>query len=120
MKKELSDLRGLTVSRILSMNAFKRVQLASESDIYDEGSLLINVSISKIRKVGKATRFMIGAFAGKASMDVDITFIDDSNNKVLGSYTATGSSGGTGLSGGTSDAVEKTSEAIVDVIKNNL
>jgi hypothetical protein len=120
VEKELSDLRGLTLSKILSLNAFNKVQLASATDVYNKGSLLLKVTISDVRKVSGANRFMLGAFAGKASMNVYIEFIDALKNKSIGSYTATGSSGGTGYSGGTSDAVKKTVEAIMDVIKNNL
>ena len=117
--KELTDLRGMALSNILGLGVFEHAQLASSSDQYEEGDLLIKVSVQNIRKVGGAKRFMLGAFAGKASMEINIQFVDASNDRVLGSYLAKGESGGTGISGGTSDAVAKTAEAIGNVIASH-
>ena len=64
-------------------------------------------------------RFMLGAFAGKATMTTDVDFIDAASGKTLGSYSIKGKSGGTGVSGGTSDAVKKAAEGIAQVISEN-
>ncbi len=118
--KELNDLRGLTVSQIMSLNAFKNVQLAGSTDNYGEGTLLVRMVIADINKVSASERFWLGAFAGQASMQIDVTLVDAASKKLLGSYAAKGSSGGTGYSGGTADAVEQTVTAVVEIIKSHL
>lgn len=116
---ELADLSGLTLSRIMEMGVFESAQLADAGDQYGAGDLVIRVSILNIKKVGGFKRFMLGAFAGRASMEIDVQFLDGASNRVLGSYLAKGESGGTGMSGGTSIAVMKTAEAIENLIAAN-
>ena len=59
---------------------------------------------------------MLGAAAGRASMTTEITLVDSSTGRTLGSYTVIRQSGGSGLAGGTSEAVTKTAEAIAGSI----
>lgn len=118
VEKELNDLRGLVLSKVMSLNVFDKVQLQEDAES-EEGTLLVDVKITDIRKVSKGTRFWLGAFAGQASMTTRLLFADAFTGDRLGIYTVTGSSGGMGYSGGTSDAVEKTIEAIADIISNN-
>ena len=77
------------------------------------------MTISEIKKVSGAKRFSLGSFAGRAKIKADITFIDAEAQVTIGSYTITGESGNTDFSGGTGDAIEKTSEAIVEIIQEN-
>jgi hypothetical protein len=118
-QKELSDLEGLVVSRVKSLNAFESVQLGAGADP-PPGALLVNITISRLKKVGGTKRFMLGAFAGRASMSADVSFADAASGKVLGAFTVTGESGGSGYAGGTRDAVEKTAQGIADLISRNL
>ncbi|MCK4371914.1 MAG: hypothetical protein KAW61_02155, partial [candidate division Zixibacteria bacterium] len=84
-----------------------------------DGVLQVNAEVTKVKKVGGTERFMLGAFAGKASMTATVVFLEPASLDTLGSYTVTGKSGGTGMSGGTKSAVGKTAQAIVQLISDN-
>jgi hypothetical protein len=114
--KEKSDLEGLTVSRVKSLNRYSRVQLKTGDVVPTPGTLVVNVGITHLKKVGGTKRFMLGAAAGRASMTTEITLVDAATGKTVGSYTVTGQSGGSGLAGGTSDAVTKTAEAVAGLL----
>jgi hypothetical protein len=114
--KEKSDLEGLTVSRVKSLNRFSSVQLRTGEVAPTPETLVVKVGITHLKKVGGTKRFMLGAAAGRASMTTEITLVDSSTGKTIGSYTVTGQSGGSGLAGGTSDAVTKTAEAVAGLL----
>ena len=118
VQKEMTDLERLAVAKIKALNIFQSVQLGN-GERAPAGTLIVKASISKIRKVSGTSRFMTGAFAGRASMTVDITFSDSVTKESIGSYSITGQSGGTGVSGGTSDAVNKAAEGIADLLAKN-
>lgn len=114
--KEKSDLEGLTVSRVKGLSRFSSVQLKSGDVPAKPETLVVNVGITHLKKVGGTKRFMLGAAAGRASMTTEITLVDAATGKTIGSYTVTGQSGGSGLAGGTSDAVTKTAEAVAGLL----
>lgn len=118
VKKEMSDLEGLALSKIKALNLFQNTQLGDGTGA-QPGTLIVKASITKIKKVSGTTRFLLGAFAGRASMTTDVLVIDAADGKTLGSYSITGQSGGTGVSGGTSDAVQKAAEGIADILLKN-
>jgi hypothetical protein len=118
INKELNELRSEIFKKVSILGVFRSIQFARDCE-EAEGCLLVVISISDIKKVSGAKRFFLGAFAGRANMKTDITFIDAAAQETIGSYTVTGESGGTGLSGGTGDAIRKTSEAIVEIIQEN-
>ncbi len=143
VEKELFDLRGLVLSKVMSLNVFDKVELLKDAKPEDteptepepadaepteakpedaepeERTLLLEILITDIRKVSSGSRFWLGAFAGEARMTNKLLFIDAATNERLGEYSVTGSSGGSGFSGGTNEAINKTIEAIVEVISNN-
>ena len=114
--KERTDLEGLTVSRVKALSRFSSVQLKTGEVAPAPETLVVNVGITHLKKVGGTKRFMLGAAAGRASMTIEITLVDASTGKTIGSYTVTGQSGGSGLAGGTSDAVTKTAEAVAGLL----
>jgi uncharacterized protein DUF4410 len=114
--KEKSELEVLTVSRVKALNRFSSVQLKAGDMGPTAETLVVNVGITHLKKVGGTKRFMLGAAAGRASMTTEITLVDSSTGKTLGSYTVTGQSGGSGLAGGTSEAVTKTAEAVAGLL----
>lgn len=118
INKELDELKSEIFEKISLLGVFRSIQFASDCE-KAEGCLLVVISISDIKKVSGAKRFFLGAFAGRANVKADITFIDAATQETIGSYTVIGESGGTGLSGGTADAIRKTSEAIAKIIKDN-
>jgi hypothetical protein len=113
--KEKADLEGLTVSRVKALNRFSSVQLKTGDMPPTPETLVVNVGITHLKKVGGTKRFMLGAAAGRASMTTEITLVD-ATGKTLGSYTVIGQSGGSGLAGGTSEAVTKTAEAVAGLL----
>jgi hypothetical protein len=118
VEKEMSDLSGLVLSKVMALNVFDKVVLKDEEEL-EENSLLLRIIITDIRKVGSASRFWLGAFAGEAHMTNKLLFIDYAANDTLGEYSVTGRSGGSAFSGGTNEAINKTLEAIVEVISDN-
>ncbi len=118
VEKELSDLRGLVLSKVMSLNVFDQVFLLDDREL-PENTLLLKIIITDIRKVSSGSRLWLGAFAGEAYMTNKLLFIDALTNEKLGEYSVTGQSGSTAYAGGTNEAIEKTLEAIVEVITNN-
>ncbi len=118
VSQEITDLEQLTLKKLQELGVFEDIRLG-DTEVPAEGTLKVNIVIAKIKKVSGGARFMLGAFAGRASMTTDVFFIDAMRGKELGSYTITGQSGGTGYSGGTSDAVKKTAEGIAKIISEN-
>ena len=116
---ELTDLEARVAARLEKANLFEKILLA-ERQTDSARALLVNAVVTNVKKVSGTTRFFAGAFAGKASLTAEVTFSDGESGKTIGSYFVTGESGGTGMSGGTESAVDKTAEAIVKLIKDNL
>jgi hypothetical protein len=116
VSKEKIDLEGQTVSRVKALNRFSSVQLKTGDVAPTPETLVVNVGITNLKRVGGTKRFMLGAAAGRASMTTEITLVVSATGKTLGSYTVTGQSGGSGLAGGTSDAVTKTAEAVAGLL----
>jgi hypothetical protein len=114
--KEKAELEGLTVSRVKALNRFSTVELKTGDVAPTPETLVVNVGITHIKKVGGKKRFVLGVAAGRASMTTGITLVDSSTGATVGSYTVTGQSGGSRLAGGTSDAVTKTAEAVAGLL----
>jgi len=147
--KEMSDLEGLTVAKIKALASFKTVQVQNPaadppakpatasakaspaaakpkatppkaaSPRPSDKVLLVKLAVTDAKKVGGNKRFMLGAFAGRARMTTEISFVHARTGKVLGTYMVTGESGGSGFSGGTSDAVQKAATAAGDLVAQN-
>jgi len=116
--KEITQLEERVISKLKKKDLFKNVELGNVADS-SAGTLQVKATISEIKKVSNTQRFFGGAFAGKASMLVEVAFIDVAAGKTIGSYSIQGKSGGTGVSGGTGEAIWKTGDAIVELISNN-
>lgn len=118
VQKEITDLEELALAKIKALNIYKSAELGEGTEA-GEGTIIVKATIKEIKKVSGFTRFMAGAFAGRASMTTEVSFIDASSKKTLGTYSITGESGGTGMSGGTSDAVKKAAEGIAETLQKN-
>jgi hypothetical protein len=116
--EEIADFEEHFMSRIKEANLFKDSQLGKGENAL-EGSVKVKAVITDINKLGGVSRALFGAFAGKASMTVELTFIDSATGNIIGNYEITGKSGGSGVSGGTKDAVEKTAESVVELMTQN-
>ena len=118
LSQEMTDLEEEVASQVKELGMFNNVLLGPCYENCD-GVLQVNAEVTKVKKVSGTKRFMLGAFAGKASMTATIVFLEPASLDTLGSYTVTGKSGGTGVSGGTKSAVGKTARAIVQLIRDN-
>ena len=116
--QEMTDLEEEVTSQVRELGMFDNVWLGPCSENCD-GVLQVNAEVTKVKKIGGTKRFMMGAFAGKASMTVTVVFLEPASLNTLGTYAVTGKSGGTGMSGGTKSAVGKTAQAIVQLIRDN-
>lgn len=115
VQQETTAVAVRTLERLESGSRFQTVRLADTTEA-DPGTLLVRATVTKVRKVGAGTRFLAGAFAGRANLTLDVSLIDAASGKVLGTHTVVGESGGTGLSGGTNDAVDKAAEAMAKLV----
>ncbi|NIO02176.1 MAG: DUF4410 domain-containing protein [Candidatus Latescibacteria bacterium] len=118
VEKEIAALESLIVAKVEEVGVFEDVQVGSAEDS-TEGTLLVKVTITEIKKVSEGQRFWLGAFAGRATMTTEVLFMVAVSRQTLGSYSITGESGGTGFSGGTGHAIDKTATGIADVIAKN-
>jgi len=116
--EEITDLEVTVMDRVKELNLFASTELGDSTNA-KEGSLIVKAIITDINKVSGLTRFLIGAFAGQASMTIDVSFIDAKTGNSIGEFSIKGESGGTGVSGGTSEAIEMTADKIAEVISQN-
>ncbi len=114
-REQTTDLEIRVAEELRDVEQIPEVRLA-HPDVEPGNALVVKVSIKGIRKVSGVSRFFLGAFAGKASMNTEVTFVDGPTEKTLGIYEITGKSGGSGVSGGTDEAVVQTADGIVDII----
>jgi hypothetical protein len=115
ISQEISDLEIELIDRFRTLDAVTQVSLGGTPGEQEE-AIVVRVSVSGIRKVGRARRFFLREMAGRASMMAEVEFIDGDSGIVLGRYEVVGKSGNTECWGVTGDAVEKTAEAILDVM----
>lgn len=113
--REIARLEVELVDRFRALDAVSQISLG-ELPGRHEDAVLVRISITGIRKVGRTRRFFFGEMAGRASLTADVEFVDGGSGNVLGRYEVVGKSGNTRFSGVTGDAVEKTAEAILAVM----
>lgn len=112
---EMEALAREVVQQLDASGAFDLVDARTPDD--DREGLLVTCKILKIRRVKREDRVMMGALAGVASVEVQVTVTDTQSQEVLGESTVTGkSSGGTVFAGTTEQAIEKAAEGIADFV----
>lgn len=119
VSQEIARLEVELVDRFRALDAVSRISLGDLPERHED-AVLVCVTITGIRKVGRTRRFFLGEMAGRASMTADVEFVDGGNGNVLGHYEVVGKSGNTRFFGVTGDAVEKTAEAILSVMSSVL
>jgi hypothetical protein len=113
--KEVSDLETKVMKQLKKEKLFQTVMLGKCTDSCTN-TVNIDVTITEVRKVSGFARFMIGWWAGKASMSSEVTFIDGASGNVLGTYLVDVNDGSNGDTG---SLVSRTCKAIVKLIKTN-
>ena len=88
-------------------------------DVGDDG-YKASVVISRVREVSRTKRVLMGAFAGKAGIDVDISLRDPDGSKVGSTKVEGRSSGKTIFSGTSSQAIDQAAEKIASFIAGKL
>lgn len=115
--RETVQLESMIISSLRDSNLFRNVTAASAGG---KGDLRIDAVISDLRKVSGAKRALLGGFAGRGNMVVDVKLVDAKSNNAVGTFTAKGTtSGGTVFAGTTEQAIELAAREIVEYIQKN-
>lgn len=115
--RETLQLESMIVS---TLNTAKTFPAVSGGSAGGTGELRVNAVITDLRRVSSGARVMLGAFAGRGNMTVDVKLVDTRDGKTVGSFTSQGtSSGGTVFSGTTDQAVELAARQIVEFLRQN-
>jgi hypothetical protein len=112
---ELYSLQDNVKLKIQQLGKFRTVKLGNGTES-ENGTLIVHITISEIRKVDEAAAFALGEFAGHARLEATVQLIDASNTAVLGQYWVKGYSAGGGLDSGTGEAISTAADVIVDRI----
>jgi len=82
--------------------------------------VLLKGKITCMKRVTKFTRFMVGAMAGRARVDVDIQLVDGHTKDILGEANIKGTStGGSVFAGGTEEAFKNAAQQVAEFINNS-
>jgi hypothetical protein len=114
---ELTQLETSLIAQLRDAVIFQKVFLqASAPEL--AADLNLKVNINDLKRVGVASRLILGGLAGRATVSVDVTLVDIASGNTLGSFTAEGkSSGGTAFAGLTPQAIDQVAAQIVAQIK---
>ncbi len=116
-KVEDSEKEAKTFKEILTSELRKN----NKWDVLDgnpQCQLELSATITNLNKVGGASRIILGALAGRASVDVDVV-VKDAKGKVISQFAVNGkSSGGTIFAGTTDQALEKAAAQIAAFMQN--
>lgn len=110
-ENERRTFESLALARLTELRIFSRITLG-DSSVAAGDALKITARVVGVRKVGAVQRFMFGALAGRASMQVDVDFSEQASGRPLGSFTVKGETGSTGYSGGTPEALTRAAEQV--------
>lgn len=115
-KVEDSEKEAKTFKEILSSELKKNRWEVLDGN--PQCQLELSATITNLNKVAGASRILLGALAGKASVDVDV-IVKDAKGKVISQFTANGkSSGGTIFAGTTDQALEKAAAQMAAFMEN--
>ena len=116
---ETVQIENMIISSLRNMNAFQSVTSASSGST--DGDLRLNANISDMRKVSGGKRAVLGAFAGRGNLVVDVKLVDARTSNQVGAFTAQGTtSGGTVFAGTTEQAIELAVKQIADYVHSNM
>lgn len=114
---ETAQLEGVLSAKLKRTGLFQNVH----TDTTRKDGVMLNAKIVNLKKVSPTKRLMLGAFAGRGTMAVDVELVDAKTGKKLGSFLSEGkTSGGTAFAGTTEQAIEKVAEEIATFVKTNM
>lgn len=88
------------------------------SSINPSKLLNINITLTDLNKVTAIDRFLVGGLSGQGIVGVKVECYDKDNSKLISEAVIMGkSSGGTAFAGTTSQAIEKASEEIANLVE---
>ena len=120
LSEEIVQLETMTITKLREKGLFDKV-IAGSSSPDAPTDLRLNARIVELKRVSSGARVMVGAFAGRAGIDIDVELTDMRTGKGIGTFMAQGrSSGGTVFAGTTPQAVERAVEQIVEFIQNSM
>jgi hypothetical protein len=113
--KERNLLQFTIVSGLTQSGKFGQVEVEAPADTTPH--LTVTARIKDLYGVSDLARLLVGAFAGRASIAVDVDVRDRPDGDPIETFTAIGkSSGGWTGAGGTDQAVQRAGERIVNQI----
>lgn len=105
--EELNELKSLIEKKIID---------TGKLTCNDNGDLQMTATVENFRRVGGAARLLIGAFAGKAEVAMDVVVVDPKTG-LAKHFKAVGQSGGATIaSGGTGTAMENAAEQVANYV----
>jgi hypothetical protein len=112
--------RDLLVKEIcMGLEQTGKFQYVNESDPSGQriGELLVKADITKINRVSRAARVMVGGMAGQAAVELKVQLLDPKEDKLIGETNVTGkSSGGTVFAGTTEDAIKEAAKGCITFV----
>jgi hypothetical protein len=93
---------------------------ASDQSGQKISELLVETEVVNISRVNRATRIMLGAMAGQASLELQVKLIDSKEQKVIGQTNTIGySSGGNIFAETTEGAIKQAAKGVADFVVSN-
>ncbi len=118
---EKSKIIDAVVMRLRNLAVFKKVYSAEQASPEDIADLKLNVRVTNIKRVTKASRLWFGSMAGQGRIKANIELFDLLANIKVRQATVEGvTSIGTAFSGSTEEAIDKLAEAIAEYFQANL
>ncbi len=108
------DVRTLAesiLSQITALGLFTDVCIC-EAEEGAADTVIMNATMTQLRRVSGGQRLFAGVFAGRAGATVEIDLIDAQSGELLESQVVTGESGSTGFSGTTWYALTEAAEGV--------
>jgi hypothetical protein len=118
VEPQKSLLNALVISGLQQTQKFGRVS-GNQTAIKPTSGIKVNVDIKEVNAVSDVARVMVGAFAGQASILVQVTITDVKSGNQIRTFEAEGkSSAGYAFAGTTDQAVQRVAEQIAaEVVK---
>lgn len=115
----INNIKGL-VSGKLSQRIKMDIRAGEVPASKEKDFLKLNIKLISFKDVTKSERLMIGAMAGRATLNIEGEFISSKAKNIVSKFKVEEiSSGGTAFAGTTDDIIDSASNRIVDFIAEN-
>lgn len=112
---ERKQFETMVVALLLERRVAPNIVLG-ESSTGRQNAMVIDLAITGVRKVGGLQRALFGAFAGRASMAVDVAFRDGADPAPFAEFTVKGETGSTGYAGTSTEAIARAAQEVANLV----